>query len=89
MNGTAQDFYRYFETPGIDHCALGPGGQPYTIFSQLRNWVENGTVPETVPVSFKDMKGVQQNRTLCPYPQKPELVDGNADPAKRESWRCV
>lgn len=87
--GKAQDFYRLFEAPGIDHCALGPGGQPYTIFAQLRAWVENGTIPETIPVSYNDTKGVEHNRILCPYPQKPRLLKRNADPTVRENWSCV
>ena len=46
------DHYRLYEVPGLGHCAGGPGGHPTTIFNVLRTWVENGTVPETLPVSF-------------------------------------
>ncbi|KAJ3502450.1 hypothetical protein NLJ89_g8883 [Agrocybe chaxingu] len=49
------DFFRVFEVPGLQHCSGGNGGQPTTIFDQMRAWVENGTVPETLPISFTDI----------------------------------
>ncbi|KIL87871.1 hypothetical protein FAVG1_08752 [Fusarium avenaceum] len=66
-------FYRVFEVPGLAHCAGGNGGQPVSIFDALRAWVENGTVPENLPHSFKDKNGAEQNRLLCPYPKTPKF----------------
>lgn len=31
------DFYRFFETPGVEHCFGGPGGEPTAIFRQLQS----------------------------------------------------
>ncbi|KAH7317206.1 Tannase/feruloyl esterase [Rhexocercosporidium sp. MPI-PUGE-AT-0058] len=81
------DHYRLFEVPGLGHCAGGPGGHPTTIFNALRAWVENGTVPETLPVSFSDQKGTINKRGLCPYPQK-QRYDGSGDPTSAKSFTC-
>jgi len=79
--------YRHFEVPGLGHCAGGRGGHPTTTFDALRDWVENGIVPETLPISFSDEKGVVNKRILCPYPQK-QQYDGCGDPTSAESFTC-
>ncbi|KAI1770045.1 Tannase/feruloyl esterase [Hypoxylon cercidicola] len=61
-----QDFYRYFPVPGLGHC-MGGYQQPASLFAQLQAWVENGTAPENPPVSFSDLDGIIQNRTICPW----------------------
>ncbi|KAF4274502.1 hypothetical protein CNMCM8812_005171 [Aspergillus fumigatus] len=81
-----QDFYRYFESPGLAHCAGGRGGQPTTAFDALRKWVENGTAPEFLPVRVNGTDG-EHNRILCPYPTKPIQQGGNASGVG--SFRCV
>ncbi|KAL5313184.1 hypothetical protein ACEPPN_018917 [Leptodophora sp. 'Broadleaf-Isolate-01'] len=45
------EFYRMFEAPGIQHCSYGNGGQPTSTFDAMVAWVENGIVPESLPVS--------------------------------------
>ncbi|ETS85169.1 hypothetical protein PFICI_03194 [Pestalotiopsis fici W106-1] len=61
-----QDFYRHFEVPGLAHCFGGTGGQPTSLFAQLRAWVENGTAPETSPISFT-YQNVTYENLLYPY----------------------
>ncbi|KAL4883369.1 feruloyl esterase [Aspergillus karnatakaensis] len=80
------DFYRFFESPGLGHCAGGAGGQPTTVFNALRRWVENGTAPETLPVEYAAANGTIFHRKLCPYPQKARYVGGDASVAS--SFRC-
>ncbi|KAH7131048.1 Tannase/feruloyl esterase [Dactylonectria macrodidyma] len=72
----ADQFYRMFEVPGLLHCSGGPGGQPSNTFDALRAWVENGTVPESLPHSYTDDDGKEQNRLLCPYPKKSKIIHG-------------
>lgn len=72
----ANQFYRMFEVPGLLHCAGGSGGQPSNTFDALRAWVENGTVPESLPHSYIDDDGAAQNRLLCPYPKKSKMIHG-------------
>ena len=82
------DFYRYYEVPGLEHCSGGPSGQPTTIFNQLRAWVENGTVPEQVPIDITDLQGNVQNRILCPYPERARFDEDCKDPGSAECWHC-
>ncbi|KAJ5957022.1 feruloyl esterase [Penicillium viridicatum] len=77
-----QDFYRYFEAPGLGHCAGGNGGQPLTTFDALRSWVEEGIAPEDLPANFNGIGGVEQGRILCPYPAKAVYQGGNVSDAK-------
>jgi len=79
--------YRLFEAPGVGHCYGGPGGTPDTTFNALRAWVENGTVPETLPVHFEDTNGTVNNRFLCPYPQKVRY-NGEGDTTVEASYHC-
>ncbi|KAL1885591.1 hypothetical protein Plec18167_001086 [Paecilomyces lecythidis] len=78
-----QNFYRYFQSPGLGHCSGGRGGQPTTLFDALRAWVENGTAPDSLPVKVNATGGVEQDRILCPYPAKTVSQSGNG------TFRCV
>ncbi|KAK1147064.1 hypothetical protein N8T08_001803 [Aspergillus melleus] len=80
------DFWRFFESPGLGHCSGGLGGQPTTVMQALRQWVENGTVPNTLPVEYPDL-GTGLHRILCPYPAQAAYVGGNTSLA--ESFRCT
>lgn len=83
------DFFRVFEVPGLEHCSGGTGGQPTTIFDQMRAWVENGTVPETLPITFTDAKNETQNRILCPLPLKTTFNATCGDGARAECFYCA
>ncbi len=71
----------------MSHCFTGNGGQPVTVFDALRDWVENGTIPEVLPISFTDKNGTPNERILCPYPQKIRY-DGFGDSASASSFSC-
>ncbi|PSN64164.1 tannase and feruloyl esterase [Corynespora cassiicola Philippines] len=88
LDANPQEFFRYFEVPGLAHCAGGVGGQPTATFQALVDWVENGVAPETLPIKFNDSAGTEYERILCPYPSKVKLVSENAYPTKRESYEC-
>lgn len=84
-----KDFFRYFEVPGLAHCAGGVGGQPTATFQALVDWVEKAVVPYTLPINFEDTDGIQHERILCPYPEKARLVSAGLDVTKAESFRCA
>ncbi|KAH7406700.1 Tannase/feruloyl esterase [Phaeosphaeria sp. MPI-PUGE-AT-0046c] len=84
-----RDFFRYFEVPGLEHCAGGVGGQPTATFQALVEWVEKGVRPDTLPINFKDANGTQYERILCPYPEKARLVSADLDATKAESYNCA
>lgn len=49
--------------------------------------MENGTVPETLPVSFEDDNGTMNSRFLCPYPKKIRY-NGKGDTTVESSYSC-
>lgn len=59
------------------------------LFDQLRAWVENGTVPESSPISFTDSNGTEWNRILCPFPQQAEYNEMCGDATSRGYWKCA
>lgn len=83
-----QDFYRYFEVPGLGHCMAGASGQPESLFEQLRAWVENGTAPEETPVRITDLDRKEQDRILCPYPKRAEFDERCGDSGDAGCWSC-
>lgn len=90
LDANVDDFFRYFQVPGLGHCSGGvAGGKPPATFHALVDWVEKKIVPETLPVSFKNMNGTQYDRFLCPYPMKTRLVSKDADAAKPEAYECA
>lgn len=99
LDPSAADFYRQFYSPGVGHCSGGTGVIPTNALDQLRAWVENGTVPETLqaaspyPVNASSSLPVDPSQNsrfldLCPWPAV-EIYSGQGDPALAESWGCV
>lgn len=82
-----QDFYRFYEVPGLAHC-FG-NGQPTTVFDALRDWVENGTVPGSLPTTLTDAYGRRNNRILCPYPERAVYIVECGDPADAACYSCA
>lgn len=83
------DFYRYYEIPGLGHCSGGPSGLPSRLFGQLQSWVENGTVPETTLSSITTKEGTTQDRIICPYPQKAVFDPSCGQTGNTECFSCV
>ncbi|KAB2108010.1 putative feruloyl esterase [Alternaria gaisen] len=90
LDANVDDFFRYFQVPGLGHCSGGvAGGKPPATFHALVDWVEKKVVPEILPVSFNNTKGMQYDRFLCPYPMKTRLVSKDADATKPEAYECA
>ncbi|KFY36320.1 hypothetical protein V494_05116 [Pseudogymnoascus sp. VKM F-4513 (FW-928)] len=88
LDPNVHDFYRYFEVPGLQHCANGNGGQPTTVFDALVAWVEDGISPESLAVKPKNGNGKVIDRILCPYPSV-ATYDGVSDPETADGFSCV
>ncbi|XXH02192.1 hypothetical protein Hte_008560 [Hypoxylon texense] len=83
------DFYRYFPIPGVGHCFASKGGAPLSLFSQLQAWVENGTAPESSPITYTDDSGADvYSRIVCPYPQKAVYHTDCGAPEEASCWSC-
>ncbi|KAK0385306.1 hypothetical protein NLU13_7782 [Sarocladium strictum] len=82
-----QDFYRYFEIPGLGHCNAGPQ-HPDSTFDALRLWVEEGVAPETLPYRQPDAEGNIGDRVACPYPQAATYKSCCGNPTLAECYEC-
>lgn len=82
LDPSADEFYRFFEAPGVGHCAGGSGPHPRDALKELIAWVEKGVAPEILNASSAD--GIV--RPLCPYPSQQIYVGGNASEAS--SFAC-
>lgn len=83
---------RFYLAPGVGHCGGGPGLDPSgSVFDVLRLWVENGSIPETLPATGPavDSSNSQATRSigLCLYPEVLAYI--GPDPNDQASFTCV
>lgn len=81
LDADVRDFYRYFEVPGVTHCAGGSGPFPETALDSLVDWVEKGKAPDSIEGIVGSV-----NRPICPWPLVAAYKGGNVD--KAESFEC-
>jgi feruloyl esterase len=74
---------RLFVVPGVHHCMNGPGADTFDPLTAMEQWVENGTVPETM-VAKNGSAGFE--RPVCAWPKLPYYRSG--DPASAGSFVC-
>lgn len=89
-----QDFYRYFEAPGVGHCRGGAGPQPVGELKALVKWVEQGVAPNELSAVNVTLHGEAPDagqslptRKLCAWPKKQRYNGG--DPLVAESFDCM
>ena len=89
-----QDFYRFFEAPGVAHCQGGPGPKPLHTLEDLVAWREQGRAPDVLQAANLTATGVLPSsgeqfmeRDLCPWPTRQKYVGGNT--SQPGSFRCV
>lgn len=85
----AEDYFRYFEAPGLAHCFGGRG--PYTTqsFSDLVAWVEQGKAPDILLArGASNREGRVMQRPLCAYPLVARYK-GAGDPDDPSSFYCA
>lgn len=71
------DFARLYFTPGMHHCANGPGLTSFDSLTPLVNWVENGEAPgEIKATGTPPGADAPVTRPLCAYPEYAQ-GDGN------------
>jgi hypothetical protein len=92
-SGTADQFARYYEIPGMGHVSGGPATDQHQALSALVAWVEHGTAPDLVasvnPANTAIPSGWSPTRTrpLCAYPAIAQYTSG--DPESASSFLCV
>lgn len=89
MGSTRDDFFRFFEMPGVNHVSGGPGADQYDSLGVLVDWVENGVAPEVIVAEHHGEDGsVEFSRPLYRYPMVAGY-DGVGDPKSWESFGPV
>lgn len=81
-----KDYLRLFLLPGVLHCGGGPGPGDVDWIELVRDWVENGTAPDSVIVSKIEDEKVIMTRPVFPYPEK-AIYDGKGDPNIASSFK--
>ena len=81
LDSDVRDFYRYFEVPGVTHCAGGSGHFPAKALDSLVAWVEKGEAP----VSIEGVAGAGK-RPICAWPLVAVYKGGDVEAA--ESFEC-
>ncbi len=80
----ANEHARLFLAPGMGHCGGGPGPNTWDKLLPLVDWVENGVAPATIKASHSSNGVVDNERLLCPFPQRARYsgpARGENDPA--------
>jgi len=94
-----QQFYRYYQIPGMGHChgigsvdglpgvspaAEAPLPAPDQLFSKLVNWVEKDQAPSDIVLNSASGR---ISRPICAFPAKTKYIGGNR--AVAMSYRCA
>ncbi|KAF2859590.1 tannase and feruloyl esterase [Piedraia hortae CBS 480.64] len=84
-----RDYYRFFEAPGVFHCAGGAGPNPTGVFDALVKWVEQGVAPDTLHARTlpSNTTNSTMERPLCLYPLVAAYKGGNVNDAA--SYTCA
>lgn len=86
----ADEFVRFYASPGIDHLNNGAGAPIFDLLGALDAWVEEGTAPGDL-VAYKVLPGSDTAvpfRPLCRYPTYARY-DGSGDPNHAASFTCA
>ncbi|KAF6824850.1 tannase and feruloyl esterase [Colletotrichum plurivorum] len=82
-----EDYWRYFEVPGVNHCmSLKGNAYPFDALERLRRWVEEGVAPEELEgrkiLETEGGKGLGKDvRRICRWPGE-GVWDG-------KGWVCL
>lgn len=84
----ADEFVRFYTSPGVDHTGTGRGAPLVDLLGALDAWVEEGTPPGDL-IAYRVEQDVQiPSRPLCRYPTYARY-QGSEDPRSAASFVCV
>ena len=87
-NGGANEvskWSRMFLVPGMAHCGGGPSLDHFDMLTAVVNWVEKGTVPDSVIATGQAFPG--RSRPLCAYPSHAQY-NGSGDAQDARNFHC-
>jgi feruloyl esterase len=80
---SASSNVRLFLSPGVEHCAGGPGLDKFDALAALDSWVQSGKAPNVL-LTTKDKP--KMSRPICAYPVLPRYKGG--EPSDAASFEC-
>lgn len=81
-----RDFFRLFMIPDYGMCAsMFPG--TFDAMKALQEWVEEGTAPDQIKVTYSKAGKVVKTRPVCPYPEV-AIYKGTGDINDAASFKC-
>jgi Tannase and feruloyl esterase len=86
----ADEFVRFYASPGVDHLNNGAGAPIFDLLGALDAWVEDGAAPDDL-VAYKVLPGSDTPvpfRPLCRYPTYARY-SGSGDPNRATSFTCA
>jgi hypothetical protein len=83
----ANQFFRLFMVPGMQHCSGGPGPNTFDMLTALENWVEKGEAPKRVIASHSTGGVVDRTRPLCVYPNV-AVYTGSGSTDDAANFKC-
>jgi hypothetical protein len=85
----ARERARLFMFPGMGHCSGGPGPDTWDPLAPLVAWVENGTAPDSVVATHSTDGRVDNERTVCAYPQVARYSGPAGGANDRANWTAT
>jgi feruloyl esterase len=82
----ASEHIRLFMVPGMDHCKGGPGPDTWDKLAPLVEWVEKGMAPDYLVATHSTQGKVDNERRICPYPQRAVYTGPAGTQNDRASW---
>ncbi|SFM68432.1 feruloyl esterase [Variovorax sp. OV329] len=98
--GSASNFARYYQVPGMNHCSGGPATDQFDMLTPLVNWVEKGVAADSVVATARGTGNAagantdvpatwaaDRSRPLCAYP-KVARYKGSGSIELAENFAC-
>jgi feruloyl esterase len=79
------EWSRLFLVPGMAHCGGGSALDHFDMLTAVVNWVEKGTVPDSVTATGAAFPG--RSRPLCAYPKHAQY-NGTGDAQDAHNFQC-
>ena len=82
---SVSNWSQFYFIPGMSHCGGGRALDQFDFLGAIVNWVEKGTIPQSVIATGKSFPG--RSRPLCPYPKHAQYK-GQGDVEDAKSFEC-
>lgn len=79
-------FARFFQVPGMNHCAGGPALDNFDALTAITEWVEQGKAPDSMIATGAQFPNV--SRPLCAYPKHAQY-NGTGPRNDAASFTCI